>query len=406
MLNDSSSGLGRVGGLDAHTTSPRRDRWARAGAVLLSIVALLSAWATYKQFAVGLTAVTLPALLLLFVMLLAMVFRKVRVRMAAADLCVLLYYLLILVSLVWSKAQDAWLPYAYWYTICIIIYFSVRFFAYSSVNLKIIIYGAAVGIVISGVLATNQVDEWGITNKRQSIEGVNSNFTAYVLAGSIYLLAISRRYRILKGKWIQLVMALLLLFGALKIFDLGTRGAIISIVAMACWRLVFPVFPKSGVLPLVLLALIVSALTSLGILDPLLRLLENLWLRNTSDLSGRLELWPIARSMLTSFYMFTGIGAGAFAVINPLGIGAHNLFLSILLDAGVFGLCLFFLFILGLFRPALVRGASRDSRYVFGMFTCFWLPIALTGVWEVTPFSWLLLGFTYNVLRLEKHDQK
>lgn len=405
MLNNSLSEFGGAEG--KFPRSPfKRDRWGRVAAILLSIIALLSAWATYKQFAVGLTAVTLPTLMLAPLILLSLIFRKIRVNLVTADLCVLMYYALILASAIWSRAPDAWLPYAYWYTLCFIIYFALRFFARTSVNLKIIVYGVAAGVVISGLLAENRVNEWGVADQRQSIEGLNSNFTAYVLAGSIYLLAISRRFRILKGRWIVLVVGVLVLFAALKILDLGTRGAIISIGAMACWRLVFPIFPRSGVLPLILAALIVSALTSFGILDPFLRLLEGLWLRDTSDLSGRLELWPIARSMLHSFYLFTGIGAGAFAATNPLGIGAHNLFLSILLDAGIFGLFFFFLFILLLFRPALTKQASQDSRYVFGMFTCFWLPIALTGVWEATPFSWLLLAFTFNLLRLEGHDRK
>ena len=387
-------------------SSLKRDRWSRVGAILLSIIALMSAWATYKQFAVGLTAVTLPALMLVPVMLIALMLRKVRAKIVAADLCVFSYYALILASVLWSRAQDAWLLHSYWYTICFIVYFSVRFFARTKVNLKIIVYGVGVGILVSGLLAENRVNEWGVVDQRQSIEGVNSNFTAYVLAGSIYLLAISRRYLVLEGRWVRLVLACLVLFGALKIFDLGTRGAVISILAMAGWSLFFPFFPKRGVLPFALAALIISALISFGVLDPFLRLLETLWQRNTSDLSGRLEVWPAARTMLHSFYLFTGVGAGAFVFINPVGIGAHNLFLSILLDAGIFGLCLFLAFLAFVFRPAMSRFASSDSRYVFGMFTCFWLPIALTGTWEATPFSWLLLAFTFNTMRLVADDQK
>lgn len=297
------------------------------------------------------------------------------------------------------------MQYAYWYIICFIAYLSVRLFGVTDTNLRVIVYGAAIGVIISGLLAKNRINEWGLKDVRKSIEGVNSNFTAYVLAGSIYLWMISWGRHVLTGRWIRWVMISLVLYAAVQIIDLGTRGAIISVIAMACWVLFFPFFPRGGVVPLALSVLLAAVLGSFGVFDSLLLSLDSWYIRSTGDLSGRLDLWPIARSMFDSFYMFAGIGAGAFPEVNPLGIGAHNVFLSIMLDAGLIGLTLFLMFLLLLFRPALSRRASRDSVYLFGLFICFWFPIGLSGVWEVAPFSWLLLAFSFNILRIQRHGQ-
>lgn len=145
-------------------------------------------------------------------------------------------------------------------------------------------------------------------------------------------------------------------------------------------------------------ALVVSLLFTFGLMEPLLTSFEGLFQRNSGDLSGRLPTWHYARQLIEG-HLFTGVGAGGFQFLNPMEIGAHNVFLVMLLDTGLIGFLMFLAFLVAGLWPALRPGAERYQRFVLGLFAAYFFPIAVSGHIEVSPFTWVLFGVTFTLLR-------
>jgi O-antigen ligase len=227
---------------------------------------------------------------------------------------------------------------------------------------------------------------------RRGVDGLNFNYTAYSLVTGVvvalmllaFLPPLARRTRV----------ALWLLNGLLTyaVSFTGTRGAMVALASMAIYLLVSRVsraWAWGGavvVVPLVLFCVPIGLYNGADLVW-----LEDFFDRSSGDLSGRLLFWPYAlRSWFES--PMTGIGVGAFPSTNPYyGVGAHSLVLTLGNDLGLVGLLLYG----GTVVAALGAASSwrvPGGRPLCGLLLVGWLPIWLTGHWELAPVAWLVVA--------------
>lgn len=368
--------------------------------LLMFFVASFSSWATYEQLAVGLTYVTLLVLISLLLGLLYFLSQGRLPRLLFGDYCVGIIYIISLASNIWSVKAIGWPLQIFWYSICFITYFTVRLFITTPARIRLVGFGVIVGVFLGGFLMSTHLDQWGNIVQRQSIGNLNQNFTAYIFAGSLYIYLIINKYGLFP-RLISMIAIPLLGFIFFNVLLLDSRGALISCIAICFWFLIHKLLSRRIVIIVVAMSLFFVLMSAFGFFDPLLRFIDSFFSRNTGDLAGRLPVWELARSYIANNF-FLGIGVGSFGLLNPSGTGAHNVFLTLLLDTGFFGFIFFFLFLVSIFYPVFRKSVSSDIKFIFGAFFSFWLPIAASGHWELAPFSWLLLGLTFNLLRLSR----
>jgi len=367
---------------------------------LLSFVAVASSWGTYVQFYVGLTLVTIPLIVVSFFVILDLLFSRGMSRLQFFDLYILCFLGLIFFSRFWSLYPQAWPSSTLWYMVCVAAYFSCRVFVYDAISFKLIALSSMLGSVIGVNMIGQVTNEWGMVDDRMGIDGVNQNLTSYVLAGSICLSIIYLKY-FTNRIYIRMAIAAYAVYITYYIFSLGTRGALISVILMALWLGVSRVFrPKfAGVMSLT--AFLVCFLFGSGLLDGTLEFFDGLSNRGTGDLAGRMPVWQIARSFILD-HLLTGVGAGAFEFLNPMQIGAHNFFLALLLDAGLLGFVSILMLLFMGFAPAMRPDAHDADKFVLGLFTAYFLPIATSGRIELIPFTWIVLALTFSLLNIRQ----
>jgi O-antigen ligase len=278
----------------------------------------------------------------------------------------------------------------------------VRFFIVTPSRIALIGYGALIGIVFAALLLGEQTNEWGVVSKRQSIKGLNNNFIAYVIVGSFYLYLLINKLKFFP-KWMGYLVIPLASFVFVKLLLLGTRGALVGFVALCVWLFIYKIFSRNVIVVSIVIGFLGIMIFTSGYFESSISHLGSYSERDTGDLSGRVPTWAVARGYIYDYYLL-GIGIGSFSLVNPNGMGAHNFFLTILLETGFIGFGAFLCFFVSLFLPALVKKPTENNKFVLGAFFVFWFPIAMTGHWELSPFSWLLLGVTFNILRYQQRN--
>lgn len=178
---------------------------------------------------------------------------------------------------------------------------------------------------------------------------------------------------------------------------IGSRGAFVGI----------PLAAVVAVLPLRLARaqLVLHAVAWIGLTAVSLRAVPTGLLvgidaassRATGDLSGRLQLWPVAQDVIAQ-HPLTGIGAGAFPAVTPLRIGAHNLALGVTSELGLVGLVLYTAWVLFAVSRVLRRG-DRVAMIALGCVLAGWFPVAFSGQWDYATVPFLLLGLATGRLR-------
>ena len=92
-----------------------------------------------------------------------------------------------------------------------------------------------------------------------------------------------------------------------------------------------------------------------------------------------------------------GVGAGCYqnALIKQghSAMAAHNTFVSVLVESGLIGFTLYFLFWAVVFRRVLLM-PKADRFFWLGVFACY-LPIVLTGSMEYQKATWFLGGLAF-----------
>lgn len=273
-------------------------------------------------------------------------------------------------------------------------YLAARALFASCLSMRTLIWASMVGSVVAWLSLAPTATEWGDYG-RPAVDGLNTNFTAYVIVGYLYLfLLYSSREK--ASRWMVVVQWAIISSLVVLLSILETRGALISAVAMIIyWAFSFklrPIFVKI----VIACVIVLSIFFSFGYLDGLIFLLDGLGGRSTGDLSGRSTIWADAREVFLNNWLI-GVGPGQFLFLNERGIGAHNFFLTVALDSGVVGLVVMvaFFFSLGL-RLSRGRLGPRQINIAV-LFFAYWLPIALSGHWELAAFSWIIIALSVQI---------
>lgn len=371
------------------------------GVVLLGCLAFFSPWAGYTQLALGLTPATLPAILaILYVIFVKLATGKIK-ALNATDYSVSIIFVIAGLSYFWSLSVSFWLLQYFYYILCLLTFLVTLSIADRLTVWNYLLYFLFAGSIVAMLSVQPVENEWGVVLARQTIEGLNNNYISYILAGAVSLsLVYGYMNNSSRLAWLFICIFIGLVYYNLSL--LGTRGAMISVVLLVCWALIYKLVNRRIVVGLALVSIFSLVFISFGVFDLLLSSFDMYDAdRATGDLSGRLDVWPLARNLIYE-NLFLGIGIGAFSSYNPIGIGAHNFILTMLLELGLIGFILFSIVLIRGLMPGFYVDAPRISRYVTGSFICYWTPIALTGHWELAIPSWLIfalhcLAIKFNV---------
>lgn len=245
---------------------------------------------------------------------------------------------------------------------------------------------AAVRTIQQGRTLRLQFEETVI---RAGIDGVNPNYTAYALATAVAVAVVLLRSGQLNRWGAGVVWSTLPVLGW-AVFLTGTRGAQVAVGFVLAYLAASRVAAKTAWITVAVGAPILLVVVPAGWYgDERLLWFERFFARQDETLSGRLDVWEIARNTWAEHW-WSGIGVGAFPISNPFGIGAHSVVLTVLVEMGVVGAVLY----AGVFIAALT-GPARSGpvgRQMVGVLVLAWLPIWLTGHWELAPAAWLVLA--------------
>lgn len=242
-------------------------------------------------------------------------------------------------------------------------------------------------------LIVNAAFGWGPPGRPRAF-GLNPNYISYTLAAAATLV-LTRAPRLAELRRLRSnrvaragragTMAGLLTGGAvlavllLGIWLTGTRGSLIALalaaLVVAARRWVRLELALATVVFVGLFAVFLFAVPT-----DLLVGIDSASSRATGDLSGRLSLWPYAQQVIGENWLL-GVGAGAFAAVNPFRVGAHNLALGVTAELGLVGATLYLLFVL-LLVVEVGRAGRRTCAAALAGVLVGWLPIAFSGQWD------------------------
>lgn len=231
-------------------------------------------------------------------------------------------------------------------------------------------------------------------NNRYSLEGVNNNYISYTLATSLPIVLgiywsiekpTNRHLAMLLGYLCTCLFAILLT---------GSRGATVAYVvgiAVASFRS----FSRRPVLGAVISMAIPVSLYLFIPSDIQNRLLSQS--ASIQDVStGRFEIWPLALLHILQNPVL-GNGAGFFSDMGETGVRAHNFILNITADLGLLGLGAFMLAIWYIFKGIYAAKQGNHGKWLALILLIVWLPISLTGVWELAPPAWFAFAWLYRL---------
>jgi len=112
--------------------------------------------------------------------------------------------------------------------------------------------------------------------------------------------------------------------------------------------------------------------------------------------TGRLDMWIIALERRGDILF--GQGFDSFGVISGLDVNPHNIVVSLAFEVGLLGLGLYVMTLWYFVNVRIPAGmvASRLKRFPLYLFVG-WVPIALTGVWGLSPVVWLIFSWARSV---------
>ncbi|HZK05966.1 MAG TPA: O-antigen ligase family protein [Actinomycetaceae bacterium] len=295
------------------------------------------------------------------------------------------------------------------------LFVGIRAVGTARINLRVIGLGYLAGCYYSLLLLWQvrrqaaPVLERGINDYRYGIVGVNQNYTAYALAvGAAVILLLwwssgLRLRSLLNSGALLLVGVGLLAFG---ISLTGTRGAMLALVLLVVWGVIYRIRPETAFNTLVITGVITVILISSGLVDELITPQSEAG-RETGDLNGRLTIWPYARQSISE-HPLLGIGLGAFFRITPFQMVAHNLVLEIGVGVGLIGLLLFG----SLMYSAVIRDTRmiedvRGRALAVGALIAVTLPIYTSGHWEQSAAGWVVIAlFSRSPLLMDTAEFK
>lgn len=356
---------------------------------MVALVAMLVPWATYVQLAPWTTPVTALAFTFGAVQLYFVVATRRR-NVDSSVFIFALYIGLLPLSRFWTIDTENWSNAVFWWFVCFVSFAGTLWFVRSPNHIRMMVYFSLAGAIIAGTKLQITTDDWGNVLARQAVAGHNQNFTAYALSGVILFAVVSSALTRFPA-WFKL--ALPATIPAILYFQvqLGSRGALISSAAVIALHLSRNFAPRLVLRLIPVMALSISLLVTFGFLENLFGYVDSLSDRGTGDLSGRTLIWGEAILFIQRSPIL-GIGPGSFPSVNFSGSGAHNFFLTILLETGLIGGALFTIFFVKFFRLFVVMCDRKLGGYLLGIFSAYWFPLVSSGHWETSPFSWMVVA--------------
>jgi O-antigen ligase len=254
----------------------------------------------------------------------------------------------------------------------------------------------SVTLIIGARSNTDHRDALLDYNIRFGVDGININYTSYTFVTgavlAVVLLRVGPRSLVIRATLVGALLALV--YGVLLTGSKGaTLGLILGASFLALATISSPLAWTVARVCVPVLILLVPFTSSR--FSATARWLDTLFGRETGDLSGRLEVWPLGVSAWME-QPFTGLGPGVFRMVNPLQIGPHNLLLAVGTDLGLVGVLLY-----GSAVAAALAGAAGQAGHVgriaAGLFAMSLLPIWMSGHWEYAQGAWLVLALLSSV---------
>lgn len=317
-----------------------------------------------------------------------------RFRLRLADALAIAYTSWTSLSLLWAHDGPATQLAAVNQIGVLAIFVAIRVVATTRRSVTVIATGYLFGATYSVFLLVSQNREATfvaeLSTIRYGIGNLNFNYLSYALVTGLTVVILLWRTSYQKRALRLLLLCLVPLF-AFGLLQSGSRGGALGALLLIAWVALWRWSPGRGVQLPVLLLMGGGALALTPILDGWLQSVDLSLTRSTGDLAGRLTIWPYARDVVAES-PFIGSGAGGFRMLNPFGIGTHNIVLETVSGLGLVGLVLLAAFA---YQAIVVetRYADPHSRaLVIGGYIMASTPILLSGHWEYSPAGWAALA--------------
>ena len=239
---------------------------------------------------------------------------------------------------------------------------------------------------------------------RYSASGINAGDFVVILAIGIpmaWYLARFTEHEFTNGL-LKVINYTYIPFSGFAMLLTGSRLALFALLPALIYMLGTLIHPKRIITNVILLLCICGALFGLQTLVP-----QTTWERLATarssilegDLGGRVSLW---KESINAFleHPITGVGAGAFRIVNPYGSAAHNTYLSVLAELGFVGFVLFI---------SLLAIVCLSLRYQSGSELKLWvtaLAILVIGIsvqtWEFTKTTFFVFSMIVISVSLTK----
>jgi O-antigen ligase len=263
-------------------------------------------------------------------------------------------------------------------------------------QIRFLAWSYLIGLFIA--VAVTLVTSWGgdSTDGRYTLGSLNANYLGYSLAAGfavIALLSATKESTFTAKLWLVIIGAAIVVGIELT----GTRGAELGLACLLVWLLMCKVAKKPPIRLLLLILTVAAVTISTGIIDQLLGSVD-FGSRGDGTLSGRLGLWAAARDLWATS-PWTGQGMWAMRASNPNGLDAHSLFLELGSALGIVGVVLFIALLWSILGRDTRHADPRLRPFLVGALLMASAPAYLSGAWEPTPVSWVLLAIFSGIGR-------
>lgn len=308
----------------------------------------------------------------------------------------------------------------------IMLFTSIQLSFFNTRKILVIIYILYFSITISSIIGI-----YLYINKNTSaitkifpvaeMDVVNSTFWYYAdLANAIGIIVVTVLSLIIldvvKNKKLKFLLLFLIVPNLIMLVISNSRGAWIGTAVSFVYLMIIMLRRKS------LLSFIKYVLFILMIIIPFLLFNENFTARfnsifTTSEGTNylRVLIWQIARKLIDSHLLF-GIGVGSFPYFlsfteysfSRLTVNfyhAHNFYLQMLLNGGLFVIVPFFIIILNIFKGFLSnKTSSLKIALISGLVVFFIQNVVDYVIWDPANMYifWLFVGLIYKISSLDK----
>jgi O-antigen ligase len=307
--------------------------------------------------------------------------RPFKLRLDLASGAVLLFAAYACLSWFWSVTPWVSFISAISYVSVAIAFIAIRHVVTDVTALRMVAFGYLAGCIylVVRLLSLSVAVAGEPIGGRLNLPGINANYAGYALAAGfavILLLLVTAPSSVIR-KTMYAIMALALVVGILLA---GARASLVALVAICLWVAATYLIGRPPLRALLAVVAAAFVVVISGVADKGLFIFDDTADRSTGGLSGRLDLWPLARAWWSDHFV-VGTGTSSFQGSNPFYAGAHNLILELGTGLGIVGVVGF---------VAMLWFALRGGdRFLVGGFIAVSAASYLTGHWEAAPAAWV-----------------